>query len=151
MAGVGGFVGASKEVIEYLRFFARSYLFSTNIPPNVACSILKALQIIKNDNSIREKLHHNIDFFKSGLKKLNLNIGSPMAAVIPIFIPDLKLLLTASEKLFEKGLFHNVMAYPAVPMGGSLIRFGLMATHSEDELKEALNIIESVFKELKII
>jgi glycine C-acetyltransferase len=151
LAGVGGFVASNKEVIEYLRFYARSYLFSTNIPPAVACGLLKSLTIIRTDKSIREQLHHNINFFKDGLKKLNLNIGDPKGAVIPIFISDLVMLHDVSEKLFDKGIFHNVMSYPAVPMGGSLIRFGIMATHTEKELKYALDSIESVLKEVGMI
>jgi len=147
LAGVGGFIASGKEVIEYLRYYARSYIFSTNIPPAVACTILKSLQIIRDDKSIRERLHHNINIFKSRLKELNILIGEPMAAVIPIFIPDQVLLLNISSKLFDRGVFHNVMGYPAVPKGGSLLRFGIMATHTEKELNYALNAIEEVANE----
>ncbi len=147
LAGVGGFIASSKDVIHYLRFYAHSYLFSTNIPPSVAGSILKALQLLRDDSSIREKLHSNIAYFKKRLSDMKLNIGKPEAAVIPIFISDHELLLRISSKLFDKGLFHNVMAYPAVPLGGSLLRFGIMATHSENELKRACDIIEEVFSE----
>ena len=82
---------------------------------------------------------------------MKLNIGDPKAAVIPIFISDHDLLLRISSKLFDKGLFHNVMAYPAVPLGGSLLRFGIMATHSESELKKACDIIEEVATEEGLI
>jgi glycine C-acetyltransferase len=151
LAGVGGFVASSKEVIEYLRFYARSYMFSTNIPPAVACSILKSLQILKEDKSIRENLHYNINYFKSKLLDLKLRIGDPKAAVIPIFIPDQQLLLNISQRLFDRGIFHNVMGYPAVPMGGSLLRFGIMATHTEEELNKALNAIEDAVKKEKLL
>ena len=151
LAGVGGFVASSKDVIEYLRFYAHSYLFSTNIPPSVAGSILKSLQLLRDDKSIRERLHANINYFKNRLLDMKLNIGNPRAAVIPLYIPDINLLLRVSSKLFEKGLFHNVMAYPAVPLGGSLLRFGIMATHSENELKRACDIIEEAAIEEKLI
>lgn len=151
LAGVGGFIASSKDVIHYLRFYAHSYLFSTNIPPSVAGSILKALQLLRDDKSIREKLHSNITYFKKRLLDMKLNIGDPKAAVIPIYISDNELLLKISSKLFDKGLFHNVMAYPAVPLGGSLLRFGVMATHSENELKRACNIIEEVVTEEGLI
>ncbi|MBN2545476.1 MAG: aminotransferase class I/II-fold pyridoxal phosphate-dependent enzyme [Spirochaetes bacterium] len=144
----GGFVASSKNVIEYLRFYARSYLFSTSFPPSVAATVLKALHLIKTDNSIREKLHFNISYFINGLKKLNLDIGEPKSAVVPIFISDQKLLFKISSLLFDNGLFHNVMIYPAVPMGGSLLRFGITTSLDENILKKALVIIEKVLKEV---
>ena len=151
LAGVGGFIASSKDVIQYLRFYAHSYLFSTNIPPSVAGSILKTLQLIRDDSSIREKLHSNITYFKKRLLEIKLNIGDPKAAVIPIYISDQELLFNISSKLYEKGLFHNVMAYPAVPLGGSLLRFGIMATHSKNELKKACDIIEETVREEGLI
>ena len=151
LAGVGGFIASSKDIIQYLRFYAHSYLFSTNIPPSVAGSILKALQLIREDSIIREKLHSNITYFKKRLLDMKLNIGDPKAAVIPIFISDHDLLLRISSKLYNKGLFHNVMVYPAVPLGGSLLRFGIMATHSENELKKACDIIEEIAVEEGLI
>ncbi|OHD14144.1 MAG: hypothetical protein A2086_00270 [Spirochaetes bacterium GWD1_27_9] len=151
LAGVGGFAAARKEIIEYLRFYGRPYLFSTNIPPSAAASILKALQIIRDDKSIREQLWYNINFFKAGLKKLNFNIGNSESAIIPIYIPDTNLLFRFSKKLFQKGLFHNIFIFPAVPMGGSLIRFGIMATHTEQELTRALKIIEEASEEENLL
>jgi glycine C-acetyltransferase len=144
LAGVGGFIASTKEVIEYLRYYSRSYLFSTGITPSAAGSILKALQVMQEDKSIREQLHTNINFFKTRLIELGLDIGPTKSAIIPIFISDRNLLLRISSSLFREGIFHNVLVYPAVPMGGSLIRFGLTATHSEKELRTALDTIERV-------
>lgn len=146
LAGVGGFAASSKEVIEYLRFYGKSYLFSTGITPATAGSIIKALEIIQNDKSIRENLWHNIDFFKTGLKKLNLPIGNTQGAIIPIYIPDNDALTKVSKHLLDKGVYHNVFTYPAVPLGGSLLRFGIMATHTEKELSFAINAIEESFE-----
>jgi len=142
LAGVGGFAAANKEIIEYLRYYGRSYLFSTTIPASVAASVLKALEILKNDKEIREKLKYNVEYFKNGLKKLNLNIGNTEGAIVPIYIPDMNVIMNVSKMLFEKGIFHNIFSYPAVPLGGSLLRFGLMATHTEKELSYVLDSIE---------
>ena len=75
---------------------------------------------------------------------MKLKIGDPKAAIIPIFIRDVKLLLRISSGLFNKGIFHNVMTYPAILFGDSLLRFGVMATHTETELKKVLDAIEEV-------
>jgi len=147
LAGVGGFAAASKDVIDYLKFFARSYIFSTGVSPATAGCIIKSLEIIKNDKSIRESLWNNINYFKNGLVKLNLNIGETKGAIVPIYIPDMETISIISKKLMDKGLYHNVFSYPAVPLGGSLLRFGVMATHTETELKKALEIIEESFSE----
>jgi len=74
--------------------------------------------------------------------KLKLNIGNPKGAIVPLYIPDMNILKNFSKTLFEKNIFHNVFSYPAVPLGGSLIRFGIMATHTENELKYALDCVE---------
>lgn len=149
LAGVGGFASAKKEIINYLRFYSHPYLFSTNIPPSVAGSVSMALHLIRNDSSIRENLFFNINYFKNGLKKLNLEIGNTEAAIVPIYIPDQSVLFRFSKKLFERGVYHNVFSYPAVPMGGSLLRFGIMATHTEKELRKVLDIIEKIVCEEK--
>lgn len=141
LAGVGGFAASSKELIDYLKYYSRSYLFSTSIPPATAASVLKALELLRDNPEIREQLSSNITFFRESLQKLNLNIGNTRGAIIPIYIPDMKNLLGVSKKLFEKGIYHNVMSYPAVPMGGSLLRFGIMATHTRAELQQAVDAI----------
>jgi glycine C-acetyltransferase len=144
LAGVGGFIASNKEVIEYLRYYSRPYLFSTGITPSAAGSILKALEILQHDKSIREKLNANIKLFKSRLLALGLDIGMTQSAIVPIFIANKNLLLKISSRLFQEGVFHNVLVYPAVPMGGSLIRFGLTASHNEKELNIALDKIEKI-------
>ena len=151
LASIGGFAAADKAVIEYLRFYSHSYFFSTGIPPAAVATTLKALQILREDRSVREQLWYNINFFKNGLQNLGLPIGNIESAIIPIYIPDIPLLLSISNAFFSRGLYHNIMMYPAVPLGGSLLRFGIMATHTKKELEKALNIIEEVINESGLI
>jgi glycine C-acetyltransferase len=149
LAGVGGFAASSKEVIEYLKYYGHSYLFSTGIAPSTAASILKALEILRNEKGIRENLRSNIKYFKEGLIKLNMNIGITEGAIIPIIIPDMSVLSRISSYLFDKGVYHNVFSYPAVPLGGSLLRFGVMATHTVSDLKYVLDVIEEYMQKEK--
>jgi 8-amino-7-oxononanoate synthase len=150
LGSVGGFVAANREVIEYLRVYSRSYLFSTGFPPATAATVRAALSVMRSDNSLREQLEENIACFRKGLLERNLPTNESPSAIVPLFIPDMDTMLEFSSMLFEKGLFHNVMAYPAVPMGGSLLRFGIMATHTRDELDRALDILESVAKTVRL-
>lgn len=150
LGGVGGFAASDVEVIEYLRFYSRSYLFSTNFPPTVAGGLIKALEVLRTDNSLRERLLSNAEFFKKGLLALNFEIGKPEAAIVPIYISDDDILMEMSVELFNRGLFHNVFRYPAVPQGGSMLRFGIMATHSEAEIRQALTIIEEAAHKVKL-
>ena len=76
---------------------------------------------------------------------MNLNIGMTEGAIIPIIIPDMSKLSRISSTLFEKGVYHNVFSYPAVPLGGSLLRFGVMASHSQADLNFVLDAIEEAF------
>jgi 8-amino-7-oxononanoate synthase len=146
LGGIGGFAASRKSTIEYLRYYSHSYLFSTGIPPASAASVLAALRILRKNPSLLDQLRENITYFKSLFKSEGIQISNSQAAIIALPIPDTEKLFRFSKKLFDLGVYHNLFTYPAVPQGGSLIRFGLMATHTRKELKKAF---ESILESLK--
>lgn len=151
LGGVGGFVASTKEVINYLRFYARSYMFSTAMPPATAASLIAAIDVIENEPELRQKLWYNINYMTSNLRKLGFDLGNAETAIIPIIISDEEKLRKVSRYIHEAGIFVNSVYYPAVPKGLSRLRLSLMATHTQEDLDTTLNVIEDAARKFDII
>lgn len=151
LGGVGGFVASTKEVINYLRFYARSYMFSTAMPPAAAASLIAAIDVIENEPELRQRLWYNINYMTTNLKKLGFDLGNAETAILPIIISDEDKLRKVSRFVHEAGVFVNPVYYPAVPKGLSRLRLSLMATHTQEDLDTTLNVIEEAARKFDVI
>lgn len=151
LAGVGGFVASSREVVNYLRFYARSYMFSTALPPAVTGGLIAALDVIQTEPELRRKLWQNIDYMIGNLKKMGFNLGNAQTAIIPIIIGDEKTLKLMSKEIHEAGIFVNSVYYPAVPKKLCRLRLSLMATHTQEDLDDTLAVLERVGRKYGLI
>ncbi len=146
----GGFISASSKVVDYLRFFSRSYIFSAHLPQSIAAAVLTGCEIIHEQPELRQKLRNNVEYFVEGLRRLGLEVNST-SAIVPIRTPqpiDLRLL---NRALHERGLFVNPIEYPAVSLSEQRIRVSLMATHTQADLDEAIGIIRDCGREHGLI
>ena len=153
LAATGGFVASSKEVINYLRHCARSYLFSASPTPAVVATVLAALNIIEEEPQLREKLWDNIYYMHDNLNALGYNVypSPPESAVIILTIGNEVKLRQMSKKIYESGIFLNAIPSPAVPREKSRFRISLMATHTKDDLAKTLDVLKKVGKEFEVI
>jgi len=151
LGGVGGFVASTREVIDYLRIFARPYMFSTALPPAVAASVLAALDVIETEPEWRERLWDNIRYLTSHLRSLGFNLGNAQTAIVPLIIGDDYKVNEMARRLHERGIFVNPVFYPAVSRKLSRVRLSLMATHTREDLDLTLDACEKVGRELGII
>jgi glycine C-acetyltransferase len=147
----GGFICSTREVIDYLRFYARSYFFSASLPPSVAGSVMKALELIQSGDKLRESLWWNINYMKGRLKELGFNVLDSNSAIIPIIIGDDVKLRKMAIEINGKGIYINSVFYPAVPRNSSRIRLSLMASHSKQDLDETLNVLEETGRKFGVI
>lgn len=143
-ASLGGFIAGEEKVITFLRHNARSLIFSASITPASVAAALKALEIITNEPERREKLWRNTRMMLTELPNLGFNIGTSTTPVIPLFIGDDMKTLFFWKELHHAGVFVNPVLPPAVPPSRALIRTSYMATHTEEELKRALDIFHEV-------
>jgi 8-amino-7-oxononanoate synthase len=150
-ATIGGFVAGEHKVITYIRHQARSLIFSASIPPPAVATVLAALEIIKNEPERRARLWANTHKMLKGLKALGYNTEKSCTPIIPLHIGDDMRAINFWHSLYEGGIFANPVIPPAVPPGRSLIRTSYMATHTDDDLDEALTIFETVGKKEGII
>ena len=150
-ASLGGFIAADSDVIDYLRHFARSLIFSASITPASTAAVLASLDIMENEPELIEKLWANTDRMRKGVQDMGYNTGTSCTPIIPLIIGDNDKVIKMRKMLFDRGLFVNPVVSPAVPPNQTLIRLSLMATHTFEQIDFALNNLYEVGKALEII
>lgn len=150
-ATIGGYVAGAHKVITFIRHQARSLIFSASIPPPAVATALAVLEIIKNEPERRKKLWDNANKMLKGFKEMGYNTETSCTPVIPLHIGEYTKAINFWHDLYEAGIFTNPVIPPAVPPGRSLIRTSYMATHTDEDLDEALEIFERVGKKSEII
>jgi glycine C-acetyltransferase len=151
LGGIGGFVASTREVVNYLRFFGRSYMFSTSLPPAVSASLLAALEVIETEPELRQRLWENIRYFTGRLRRLGFDLGHAETAIIPVIIGDDTKVQRMCREMHEAGIFLNPVAYPAVPKRLARLRLSLMATHTKEDLDQTLDALERVGRKYAVI
>ncbi len=150
-ATIGGYVVGEHQVITFIRHQARPLIFSAAIPPTAVATVLAALKIIKSEPERRENLWRNARRLTAGLRSMGYNLGTTETPIIPIHIGDDMKTLLFWRALFDAGIFANPVLPPAVPPKRSLIRTSLMATHTDSDIDQALEIFEKVGKKEGLI
>jgi 8-amino-7-oxononanoate synthase len=150
-ASLGGFIAGEADVIHYIKHQARALIFSASIPPANAAAALAALDVMRSEPERVERLNRNADRMRAGFRKLGFNIGNSETPVIPILIGNDTQTLQCWWMLFHGGVFVNPVLSPAVPEGQQLLRTSYMATHTDEQLDQVLQVFEGVGKELGMI
>jgi len=150
IGALGGYVCATRDTIDFLYHRARPFLFSTSHPPSVAATCLAAFEVLEEEPQLIEALWANTRFFKEGLKRAGFNTGASETPITPVMVGDAALAHEFSRRLFQAGVFAQGIGYPTVAQGKARIRTIVTATHTEEELARALDIMESVAKEIGI-
>lgn len=151
LASIGGFIASDSVTINWLRHTARPYIFSASITPAATASVLAALEIMKNEPERMDHLWKITKIALEGFRNIGFEIGRTETPIIPIFIRDNDKTYLFTKLLFEEGVFVNPVVSPAVPSNDTLIRFSLMATHTEEQVQIALEKIGRIGKQLNII
>ncbi len=148
LASLGGFVACSKEVANYIKHNSRPFIFSASMTPACVACATKALEILKNEPERVEKLNKLGDYFREGLKKRNIKFIDGKAPIVAIWTYSDTNSFKACKMLLEQGVYVNPVISPAVPVGQSILRTSFTATHTTEQLDEALDKIKIVLDEL---
>ncbi len=137
LGSYGAYVAANREMIEYLLNRARSFIFSTALPPSVAAASLAAVGLIRQEPNLRRKLHEKIDYFKMLLRTGGYTADLGPSQIIPILIGESKAALNKAHLLRQQGIFATAVRPPTVPNGTARLRFSITSHHSPADLAQA--------------
>jgi len=150
-ASLGGFLASDRAVIDYLRHFARSVIFSASITPASTAAVLAALDIMENEPELIDKLWANTERMRKGVQDMGYDTGTSCTPIIPLIVGDDEKVLKMRRMLLDEGIFVNPVVSPAVPPNKTLIRLSLMATHTFEQIDIALDKLYKVGRALDVI
>lgn len=150
-ASLGGFIATSKIITNFLRHHSRSYIFTASITPASTAAVSAALDIMEAEPERQEHLWKITKFALDGFKSMGFEIGHTETPIIPLFIRDNNLTFTITRDLLDEGIFVNPVVSPAVAPNDTLIRFSLMATHTQEQVEIALQKIQKVFRKYNLV
>lgn len=142
-ATTGGFVAGSRDMVDTLRFFARSYMFSASLSPAVLASVLAGIEFIEANPQRITQLHENVRYFVSELRRIGFDVN-PETAILPIPVPARLAVREVVSALHAEGVFVNGVEFPAVPRELQRLRVSMMATLTREQLDFALDKISTV-------
>jgi glycine C-acetyltransferase len=151
IGSLGGYVCGSRDLIDFLYHRARPFLFSTSHPPSVTATCMAAFDVLEEEPERIARLWENTRFIKKGLQGLGFNTGMSETPITPVIVGAAKLAHALSRRLFEEGVFAQGIGFPTVPEGKARVRTIVTATHTPQELQQALDVFARVGRELGII
>jgi 8-amino-7-oxononanoate synthase len=150
LASIGGFVVGDKQSISYLKHWSPALVFSASPSPASTASALAALEILQEQPELVQKLQYNANFLRSNLIDLGFNVPEGETAIVPIELTE-EQGLQLWKALYDRNIFVNVFIPPATPVGTTIIRNSLMASHEQRHLDYLVETYAYVGKMLGII
>ncbi len=147
----GGYTAARREIVAWLRQRSRPYLFSNSIPPVIAATTLRVLDLVESSDGLREQLRRNTRHFRERMTAAGFHLVPGEHPIAPVMIGDAALAATFAERLLERGVYVIGFSYPVVPMGKARIRTQMCAGHTLEQLDRAVGAFVAVGRELGIL
>ena len=151
LASVGGFIAGDKDTINYIRHNCRTYIFSASDTPAATAAAMEALHIIRTEP---QRQQHLWDVTKYALKRFReegFEIGDTESPIIPLYVRDINKTFLVTKLAYEAGVFINPVIPPACAPQDTLVRFALMATHTNEQVEEGVRRLKKIFVEQSII
>lgn len=152
LGSIGGFVAGSAEVVNFIKHAARALIFTAAPMPAATAAALKSLEIIEQEPQRMERLNHISKFMHDSFKNMGFDIGcSNLTPIIPLYIRDEEKTMFFWKQLFDAGVFTNAVLSPGVPPDQAMLRTSFMSLLSDEDLEQALEIIQKVGRQIGII
>jgi 2-amino-3-ketobutyrate coenzyme A ligase len=147
----GGYICASKEIVEWLRNRSRPYLFSNSLAPVITATSLAVLDMLERDNSLCEKLKENSRYFRKGMEELGFTLTPGEHAIIPVMLGDARVAGEMADRLLKEGVYVIGFSYPVVPKEQARIRTQMSAAHTKEQLDKAITAFAKVGRDMSVI
>ena len=153
IGAMGGYVATNQKLRELMEHRARPFLFSTSHPPSVVASCMAAIDVLQSaeGEALIARLWENTGFFKKELGRLGFNTGVSQTPITPVIVGEGSLAMKLSDELFAAGVFAQGIGYPTVARDKGRVRTIVTATHTQQELEQALEAFSKVGRTLGII
>ena len=148
LGSFGAFVAGDAPVIELLMQSARTFIYTTALPPGVAAAAGAALALVRTQGWRRERVHALVARLRAGAQQLNLPLAPSHSPIQPLLVGSSERALKASAALFERGFWVSAIRPPTVPVGSARLRITLCATHTEADVDALLAALAEVWREL---
>jgi len=148
---MGGFTCAKQEVIDMLRQRSRPYLFSNSLAPSLTGASIKAIELAKNGDALRDKLFANAKRFRAGMSAAGFDLLEGEHPIIPIMLGEAKLAQDMAIGLMDEGIYVTGFFFPVVPKGKARIRTQMSAAHTSEQIDRAVAAFTKVGKDLGVI
>ena len=135
LGSYGAYAAASQEIVDFLVNRARTFIYSTALPPAVVGANLAALYLVKSEPQLRLDLHQKVDFFKKQLRKNGIKDDPGPSQIIPVMIGDSAKALAIAEELQKNHIYVKAVRPPTVPEGSARLRFSITRYHQESPEK----------------
>jgi glycine C-acetyltransferase len=142
LGACGGFVAGTSELVTYIRYLARSGMFSTAPSPMVTAAAAAALDVIEEEPWRVERLWENCRFMHSELKRMGFTVSQSPSPIIPVIVGSMPILRKMTLELHQANICINSVPFPAVPHGSERLRISLTANHTREQLLEALRCLD---------
>jgi glycine C-acetyltransferase len=151
LAGIGAFLAADKEIIDYLKYNLRSQMFAKSLPMIYVKGALKRLDMLRSRPELKAKLWENVNALQSGLKERGFDIGTTTSCVTPVYlngsIPEAMALVKDLRE--NHGIFCSIVVYPVIPKGLILLRMIPTATHTLEDVAITLEAFSTIRERLE--
>jgi 7-keto-8-aminopelargonate synthetase-like enzyme len=148
---LGGYVTGGRDLVEYLRFFARPSMFTASLPAPICAGVTEAFRVMASEPAHRERLWANARRLHGLLAAGGLPVAPLESPILPVFLGDEKLLWRLGRELFDRGVKCGGVSYPAVPRGESILRLTVNARHRSEELEETADAIVALGRRYGIL
>ena len=147
----GGYIAADKPVIDLMRQRSRPYLFSNALPPAITAAAIKAIELAKAGDNLRERLRENASHFRTEMSAAGFSLLDGEHPIIPVMLGKAEVAQKMAARLFDEGVYVTGFFYPVVPDGQARIRTQMSAALSPKDIEQAVVAFKKAGRELSLI
>jgi 8-amino-7-oxononanoate synthase len=151
LASIGGFIASDKDTINFLRHNVRTYIFSASNTPAATAAAIEALHIIRTEPERQQRLWEVTKYALRRFREEGFEIGDTHSPIIPLYVRDDYKTFLVTKLAFDNGVFINPVVPPACARQDTLVRFALMATHTEEQVERGVQVLKKIFVEQGLI
>lgn len=151
MGAVGGFIGSTRDVIEYMQFVCRPHMFTAAPPVSIVASVLKVLEILEAEPERRERMFANASYLQRGLREAGFTVLESSTPITPLVTGDWEGALRMTARLEQEGIFVNPIGPPAVAPNMARLRMTPTAAHTQEDLRFAIDTLARVAQEVGVL